>query len=346
MEHILDRYTITRSMPANYRPGDLDFCRKEFAYETYDVDLVSLRHCVVNKKGFVYERGRFEMNKISLLDERRYTHLFGKKHYVKKVLFKRKRKLPKGKYLLAFDEWTSEHYHWFCDFLPRLFVIRDRLPDFILLLPDTAYVRNTGLQTLQFFGLEPAAIEFIVEDELVQANNLSVATHVCLTGYINDRIMQQMRELIVTKLDISEGLGRKLYISREKARYRRVLNEVAVQQAVREMGYEVISYEDLNWEEQVRLTASADSIVSMHGAGLVNSLFMRPNGCVLEFRRDKIYHNQCYWHLAASIGHRYFYLFGTPDRDDLVLEGGEGCNLTIDTDKLQELLLVMESQTR
>lgn len=339
--NILDKYTINRKMPVNYIEGELDFCKKEFSYQTYDVKLLELKNCVVNKRGFVYEQSKLMLNKLSLLDEKRYTDLLNVKHYVKKVLVRKKRSVGNAKYLLVHDDWTSNHYHWFCDLLPRIFAVRNIVKDHILLLPDSDYVRKIGLQSLEFFGLEPAGIEFIKDDELVKVKNLSLVTHTALTGYINDMIIQDMRSFLNTKINYDKLPKNNIYVTRDRASYRKVLNEIEIWDVVRSRGYEVVRFEDLSWKDQVIQSASANSLVTLHGAGLVNTIFMPHNGSVLEFRRDKIYHNQCFWHLAGALNLNYYYLFGTPDNDELVLEGGDSCNLTINPIKLDSILQSM-----
>ncbi|WP_457125946.1 glycosyltransferase family 61 protein [Mucilaginibacter sp. HD30] len=341
-KHILDSYTINREMPVNYVEGELDFCKKEFSYQTYDVRIIELKNCVVNYMGFAYEQGKFMLNKFSLLDEKRYKKDLTYKHYVKRVMFKRKRSLGEGRYLLAFDEWSNSHYHWFCDVIPRLFSMRELVKDYILLLPDSKYIREIGLATLAFFDLNPAGIEFIQEGELVRAKQLSIITHTCLTGYTNDKVMREMQGFILAKQKIAT-VQHKIYVSRDKARYRKVLNEEAVLEVVKTHGYEIAHFEDLSWVEQISTMASAKSMVSMHGAGLTNALFMNRGSAVLEFRRDRIYHNQCYWHLCAAMNLDYYYLFGQPDNEDLVLEGVDCCNLTIDPEKLHKTLLAIDN---
>lgn len=343
-QRILKKYIINRKMPVNYIEGELDFCREEFSYETYEVNLLELKNCVVNKHGFVYEKNKFMLNKLSLLDEKRYADVLNVKHYIKKVFVKKKRSLGSGKYLLVHDEWTSNHYHWFCDLLPRIFAVKHIVKDYILLLPDSDYVKGVGLQSLAFFGIEPAGIEFLKDNELVNVKNLSLVTHTALTGYINDVILQDMRSFLSTKIQYDSLKQKNIYVTRDEARYRKVLNEIEIREVVKNRGYEIVRFEDLNWKDQVMQSASAKSMVSMHGAGLVNSLFMPKNGSVLEFRRDKIYHNQCFWHLAGALNLNYYYLFGVPDNDKLVLEGGDSCNLTINPHKLDKLLQYMETK--
>lgn len=342
---LLNSYSIERSLPENYVKGELDFCAKEFSYKTQNVELLEVDDCFVSDKGFVYQ-GYFTINESSLLDPKRYTDYFTLKHFVKKVLFRKKRKTdPQKKYLLVFDEWSHTHYHWFCDLLPRIYAVKDTLKDYCLLLPGhSSYIKEVGLASLEALGLKPGEFEFINERELVHVKNLSIVTHSCIPGYINDELIKGLRNLFWEKTNVNttENSNRKIYISRGKAKYRKVLNEEDVISLMRSFNYEILYYEDMSLTEQIEATANSKSVVSIHGAGLTNILFLPTQSSVLEFKRDRIYHNQCFWHLASALGHRYYYLFGKPDDENLVIEGN-GCNLTIDIEKLYSTLIKMES---
>lgn len=340
---ILKPYIVHRKLPANYIEGELDFCREQFSYNTSNVELIECKDVLVNHQGFVYN-GYFEINKKSLLSPNHHKGYFNLKHFVKKVVLKKKRATDHNQqYLLAFDEWGHAHYHWFCDTLPRIYSVKDQLKDYILLLPDhSSYVKDVGLKTLDILGLAPKGIEFIHKRNLLAIKQLTIVTQTCVPGYINDKIVSRISQAFLKRMENKPAKPtRKLYISREGANFRKVLNEGEVQELVKSFGYEVIKYEDMSLQEQMHITASAKSIVSIHGAGLTNIMFMQPGGNVLEFRRDRIYHNQCYWHLADALQLNYFYLFGTPDNDSLIIEGN-GCNLTIDMEKLSGTLKQME----
>lgn len=342
---ILESYVINRRFPTNYKEGELDFCSKEFSYKTYDIKLVERKDCFVNHMGFVYDN-YFHINEESLLSADHYSGYFNFKHYLKKVVLKKKRTVdPERKYLLTFNEWGHAHYHWFCDTLPRIYSAKEFLKDYYLLLPgNSPYIKEIGLQTLELLGLYPKGIEFIEYKEIIRAKQLSIVTHACMPGYSNDLILRQIAGSIFERLGQQMGRPfRKLYISREGATFRKVLNEGQVQEVVKHFGYEVIRFEDMTLREQMELMASARAVVSIHGAGLTNILFMQAGSNVLEFRRDRIYHNQCYWHLADALKLNYFYLFGTPDDDSLVIES-EGCNLTIDIPKLIDTLKQMDEK--
>lgn len=167
---------------------------------------------------------------------------------------RKKRTLGNGKYLLAFGEWSHSHYHWFCNVIPRLFPIRELVKDYILLLPDVAYIRDIGLASLEFFDLNPTGIEFIQERELVKAKHLSIVTHTCLTGYTNDKVMQEMQRFILSRLSVPIAKD-KIYATRDKARYRKMLNEEVILDVVKSNGYSIIRFEDFDWKQQILIAA-------------------------------------------------------------------------------------------
>ena len=271
----------------------------------------------------LYTPDYFKVLKKSLLNPEHYSGHFNLMHYLKKVLFRNKREVSSDKkYLLAFNEWGHAHYHWFCDTLPRIYSVKDSLKDYYLLLPDhSPYIKEVGLKSLELLGLHPKGIEYIKHKEVLKVKYLSLVTLGCLPGYINDHIISKI------SVDILKGAGynstkpdRKLYIARGNVRYRKILNEDQVLAVMESFGYEIVKYENMTLMEQIEITSSAKCVVSIHGAGLTNILYMQPGSNVLEFRRDRIYHNQCFWHLADALHLNYFYLFGTPDDDALVIE--------------------------
>lgn len=72
--------------------------------------------------------------------------------------------------------------------------------------------------------------------------------------------------------------GKRLYIARDRAKYRRMLNEQQIQAALRAQGFEIVRPEDMNFAEQLKLFSEASVIVGPTGAGLSNMVFAPP-GC-------------------------------------------------------------------
>lgn len=102
----------------------------------------------------------------------------------------------------------------------------------------------------------------------------------------------------------SSAFGERLYLSREKARRRRVTNEPALWAELSARGFAKIILEELPWPEQIAALRAARVIVAPHGAGLANLVFCTPGTRVVELvGRD--YFNPVFWRLSALAGLDY-----------------------------------------
>jgi hypothetical protein len=338
---LLAKYTIKRNLPVNYINGDLNYCLSEFSYETYNVDFRSLYFCFVTYEGIIYN-SFLHLVKSSLVGPKLRSQYSLKRTLNEIRKLKIKSLDNNRKYLIAFDAWSGNHYHWITEVLSRLFLLKKELNQYILILPENVYIKNTGRALLNLLDLIPRDIIYVKPTELIYSNKLHFINHVALTGYINDKVLKEIKKKLDSKIQHHKAqIYRKLYITRGQASYRKVLNETDVVSLLISEGYEIFDFGILSLEDQISICSQANIMISMHGAGLTNMIFMIPGSKILEFRRNKIYHNQCYWHLADALKHKYFYLFGDPD-SDLQLEGN-GCNLTIPLLKLRQLLDEMAS---
>lgn len=82
------------------------------------------------------------------------------------------------------------------------------------------------------------------------------------------------------------GQGAKLYVSRQNARLRRIENEHEVIELLRTRGFQIIQAEKLSVAEQVKVFASASTIVAPHGAGLTNLIYSYRPDVVELFPQD------------------------------------------------------------
>lgn len=98
--------------------------------------------------------------------------------------------------------------------------------------------------------------------------------------------------------------GERLYITRDRARRRRVANEGEVWAQLEPRGFVKLRPEELTWAEQINAFRQAKVVVGPHGAALANLMFCRPGTTVVElFNRS--YVNGLYWRLAALLGLDY-----------------------------------------
>ncbi|MCJ8140406.1 glycosyltransferase 61 family protein [Falsirhodobacter halotolerans] len=73
---------------------------------------------------------------------------------------------------------------------------------------------------------------------------------------------------------------RRLYVRRTSGRNRPLIGEEGLIDLLRPAGFEVVAFEDHGTEQQARMVAEAEALVSIHGAGMTNMLFA-PEGCLV-----------------------------------------------------------------
>lgn len=125
----------------------------------------------------------------------------------------------------------------------------------------------------------------------------------------------------------SSGL---LYVSRNEARMRRLLNEEAILPALRDLGFEIIRPGEMPLATQVEKFRNARVVLAPHGAGLTNILFCRPGTTLIEiFPRGGV-HGSMFMRIASQRDFDYYFAVGdsvatpasetNPNNADIVLD--------------------------
>ncbi len=162
-------------------------------------------------------------------------------------------------------------------------------------------------------------------------------THTAPSGHYNEPLVRELRDFILDACGApAKHSGARLYVSRGRAPKRKLTNEPEVARVAEEFGFRVVYFEEHTFEEQVRLTASAEHLVSNHGAGLTNILFMRAGGGVLELRREGERERNWFYNLASAAGLRYHYQLCAPADGDV-----HSGDLTADLGRLRDNLRLM-----
>lgn len=230
------------------------------------------------------------------------------------------------------DEWSAEYYHWLNDALPRLISVTHLAgKDFRVVLPAFYRERPYIPQTLALLGIEPY---FYNPGKQLKIKTLLLPAHTSPLGNSNPDLINRLRRLLAVKSEAAPH--RKIYISRQKAKVRKVVNEAAVIGCLEGHGYEVHFFEDYTVAQQIALLSQAVAVIGLHGAGLTNMLFMPPGGQVLELRNEED-RNNCYFALASDLGHPYYYLTNKGNTADTY-----NVEIEVDIAKLQEAVAQME----
>jgi capsular polysaccharide biosynthesis protein len=327
-------------MPLNFREEDLPLFARDLEHERPASVMLELEGVGVNAEGMLFKGGR-------ILPESFSSHVIrgqfmARKRSVLKAVAVNRLLRPRRRFekdcLWVIDDWSYGYYHWLADALCRLYAARDEAENLVLLLPER-YRRLEYVQSsLKAFRL--AGVEYVGEGELVFPRRLFMPTHVAQSGNYNEEIIRGLSELLVGFYGEGKGsdFGGRVYLSRGRAPKRKVTNEEELLEALREFGFRVVHFEEHPFDEQVRIAAGARHLVSNHGAGLTNMMFMEPGGRVLELRRRDERERNWFFNLASATGLGYLYQLCDPERPG---EDPHTANLVVDPQLFRENVAAM-----
>lgn len=219
--------------------------------------------------------------------------------------------------------WTAGYYHWLTESLPRALVMQDAFPDAVPILPSPVFRKYAG--SLERLGFPEVA--FFPDGKNVSVCDPIVAECHPTYGTTDPALLKRVRDKILENVMVGGAAKpfRIVYVSRKKSRGRTVLNEDDVLQALSPLGVDVCHFEDLDFDGQVKLMQETRCLISIHGAGLTNMMFMPEGGSVIEIIprkhgifdyqhvRNSIRHEPCYVRLAPVFGHHHAAVLGTAD---------------------------------
>lgn len=179
--------------------------------------------------------------------------------------------------------------HWLLEELPRLLALKPNNCE--TLIGHAGHSYNREAFTLHGFSgtVLPAKREAHHSCEQLLVPNI---------GQLTPTTVRAIENFSTPLRQPSAPFGERLYISREKAKRRRVKNETELWKELATHGFVKLHLEELTWAQQITAFRGAKVIVAPHGAGLANLAFSRPDTKVIElFNRS--YVSPLYWQLAA-----------------------------------------------
>ena len=203
--------------------------------------------------------------------------------------------------------WSENYFHWLLDALPRVAVLeRSGLAptDSGLVVPE----RLSAFQeeSLTLLGI-PSKRRTPFRRRHIQAETLLVPSPAAHTGNPAPWAVHWLRDRLGS--DRVEQRERRLYVTRARARTRRIADEEPLWRLLRKRGFERVAPETIGLAEQIRLFSESCVVVGPHGAAHTNTLFSPELTLIELFPTD--YLNRCNLALADAAGHDYWYLIGT-----------------------------------
>lgn len=256
-----------------------------------------------------------------------------------KFFFYKKVKLPEiqGPWFTVLDHWSHEYYHWFLDALPRIYWILKSCPKPPGLILAERYQTPYVKWCLEQLDLD--VVVYLRRKEKAFVENLILPGFCSSFEAHRPRLARGLQSIFPS----SPSCLKKIYISREKARYRKIKNESELKTLLEQYGYQIVIAEDLSFDDQIKIFSQTKVLIGLHGAGLTNMLFMRPEGQVIELRKEEISRNKAgfqknafentYLNLALALNHKYDYILGKGEDGS---ESATTADISIDLESVEK----------
>jgi len=226
----------------------------------------------------------------------------------------------------------NNNYHWFFDCLPRLYFLLQEVkqPINLIMRRDLPAYQH---ETLQFILQAHPNINvvYIGKHEKWNVEQFILPSFMSnpQSGYLPTPVSTWLRTKIWEGYKVQKSeIKRRIYISRSKAKTRRVLNEKELLPLLSKYNFEIIRAEELSYQQQVELFYNSEAVIAPHGAGLTNLLFAE-NCKVLEFHPANLVKTH-YFLLCKGLGFEYESIIGSA--------GDERENYTVDVQQVEAWL--------
>lgn len=333
-EKITDGYISKRTKPVNYNEADAFVFGSNFEREIPDAYIHKIPGGILTFDGLAIERGIIREESIgnkTIRDSLKY------RYWLKVKLTYHSKKSIQNAIGLHGYYWNG-YFHWMTEILTRLLVIKNKYKEIPIILPEPR--ADYQWESIKAFDLSNTL--YLNEKEYIQPNQyLYLVDYIAPPGNYHINVIKGLANHL-TKFFCEEKkipAHRKIYISRKKANKRKVLNEAVVEALLVEYGYEILCMEDYTFKEQINICHQTVSMVSLHGAGLTNMMFMPEGSTVFEFRFEGDNLTNCYYTMASEFNHRYFYQLCKID--DNIKTSHDG-NVIVDINLLENNLQLIE----
>jgi capsular polysaccharide biosynthesis protein len=234
------------------------------------------------------------------------------------------------RYLVIHNIFSHTYYHWLVEALPRLFLLKDEIPSSVLMLPSN-HDQKFHLESLKLFGVRQT--EMLKDRTRYSVPKIITSTQIGRIANYHPTVLNQMVQYMKREAHKDIDLGQRIYVSRSRASRRKIINESQVEDCVKKAGFTVVHFEDYSFIQQISIMHHCRFLVGLHGAGLVNMIFMKAGGRILELRKYDSGENYFYFGVSATVGHDYFYQFCEAKDSNISVQDSD---IIVDIDKFQQ----------
>lgn len=197
---------------------------------------------------------------------------------------------------------SRNYYHWTLDVVSRLSVLPDACFDDLFLVPPLPHPYHWDMLACAAGG-RPMRVQAVPNCETVEVDELILVPNIGEFGRSPRPEQLGVFDRVLRDAPV-RAPHRRLYVTRQNAENRKLVNEAEIVGLLASSGYEILDTEGLSLREQAVLFAEATHIVAPHGAGLTNLVYGNPSASVCELQMD-LYLNWLFRRIAGLRGMRY-----------------------------------------
>jgi capsular polysaccharide biosynthesis protein len=196
--------------------------------------------------------------------------------------------------------------------LARLWAVEQK-PD----LRDLRLIVQDGLtpwqeELLQLLGYGAGRRIEVPTDAMLECRELHAASTVSVGYFISPVAIQYLRRALARRIAPASDAPRRVYLTRRGAATRRLANEAELLPLLERHGFVAVQAESMSAAEQLALFQSAEAVIGVEGAALVNLLIAPAHAKVGVIVADGLYKPRHYF-VSAPIGQDFTYLCAEPD---------------------------------
>ena len=318
---------IKRRFPKNYLVENKNIFQREVSREIPAISIKIISKCYFDSEEYLFNYKSIYKESYFRRDWRKKTSIFKNLKIFLSPAYKKVKKIDNSFFII--DAWSLGYFHWFGDVMHKYFMLKEKNYQGKLLLPEKFKETNFVVESLDFFSIPHI---FIKKNELAFSNKLFLFPYKLISGNYLEKTTLAINKIV----NFSKITAKKIiYVSRSKAKYRKVVNEVELIKVLEKYGVETFNFDNLSLSEQIKIAKKTKLFISIHGAALTNMLFMNKSQNVLEIRHPESVDQNCYFSLASALKHNYFYFLGTPTNKDSNPHDG---NIKVDVESFENLL--------
>jgi capsular polysaccharide biosynthesis protein len=188
----------------------------------------------------------------------------------------------------------ANYYHWLIDYLPRLLLAKKYAAIGNLKIIVNKPLMPFQLESLALLGFDERRLLHVGDNEAIRPRATLVPSLLAATTVPHPVVPALLQEAFPRR---HGSTGKRIYLSRQEAPWRRLTNEAELTSLLERHGFERHVTAALGFQQQIDLCYGAQAVVAVHGAAMANLAFSPATTKVFEIYTP--HHQATFFHMLS-----------------------------------------------